>query len=122
MALKINHINIQIPSFRKISRLLHPLKATSKTDQRAITLNPARKGLSAVEIHADLVATLGSESASYPSVTGSLRHAKFAISKPSILFSKQEPKFDDSGETIVLARSERSFALVRQFMQLAHLS
>jgi hypothetical protein len=54
--------------------------------QRASPLYLTRKGLSAVEIYADLVAMLGPESVSYPSVTNYFRQAKFGTSKPSIIF------------------------------------
>jgi hypothetical protein len=55
-------------------------------NQTAITLCLTRKGLSAVEIYAGLVATLVPESVSYPSETHYFRQAKFGTSKPSIIF------------------------------------
>jgi hypothetical protein len=45
------------------------------------------KGLAEVSIHDDLVATLGAEAISYPSVTRHLREARLAISNPGITFS-----------------------------------
>jgi hypothetical protein len=47
-------------------------------DQRTITLCLARKGRSAVEVHAAPVARLGYESAGYPSAMHYLRQAEFA--------------------------------------------
>jgi hypothetical protein len=44
-------------------------------DQRAMTLYLASKRLSAAEIYADLVATLGAESVNHPSVAQHLRQA-----------------------------------------------
>jgi hypothetical protein len=35
-----------------------------------------------------------------------LRQAKFATSKPRIIFSEREPEFDDSDEAILLALSK----------------
>jgi hypothetical protein len=91
-------------------------------DRRAIALYLARKGLAAVEIHDDLVATLGPKSVNYPSVTHYLRRAQFTSSKPSIIFSEPEPEFDDSYEAILLILSESPFASMRQSARLAHLS
>jgi hypothetical protein len=85
------------------------LNAIGKMNQRAITLYLTRKELSAVEIHVDLVATLGPESVNYPSVTHSLRQAKFGISKPIVIFSDPESEVDDSPEAILLALSEQPF-------------
>jgi hypothetical protein len=81
-------------------------------NQRAITPYLARKGLSAVEIHTDLAATLGPESVNYLSLTCYLRQAKFATWKPSIVFSEPEPQPDGSDVAVLLVLSEQSFALV----------
>jgi hypothetical protein len=55
-------------------------------DQRSIVLCLGRKGLAAVAIEDDLVATLGAQAISYPSVTRYLRETKFATSNPEITF------------------------------------
>jgi hypothetical protein len=55
-------------------------------DQKAITPYLARKGLSALEIDADLVASLGPELVNYSSVTHYLHQTKFATLKPRIIF------------------------------------
>jgi hypothetical protein len=47
-------------------------------DQQSIVLYLSKKGLSAVAIHDDLLATLGPEAVSYPSVTRYLGEAIFA--------------------------------------------
>jgi hypothetical protein len=75
-------------------------------NQRTTTLCLTRKVLSAVEINADVVAALGPESMSYPSVTHYLRQAKSATSNPRIIFSEPEPELDDSDETILVTLSE----------------
>jgi hypothetical protein len=51
-------------------------------DQQSTILYLARKGLSIVAIHDDLVATRGAEAVSYPSVTRYLCEARFAWSNP----------------------------------------
>jgi hypothetical protein len=51
-------------------------------DQQSTGLYLSKKGLSAVAIHDDLVATLGAEAVSYPSLTPYLPEAIFASSKP----------------------------------------
>jgi hypothetical protein len=55
-------------------------------DQRSVVLYLVRKGLAAVAIHEDLVATLGAEAISYAWVTCYLREAKFATSKQEVTF------------------------------------
>jgi hypothetical protein len=77
-----------------------------ETSQRALTIYLVRQGLSAAEIHIDLVATLGPESVSYPSVTHYLRQEKFATPRPSVIFSEPEPGFDVSDEDILRVLSE----------------
>jgi hypothetical protein len=54
-------------------------------DQQTIKLYLAKKGCSAVEILVDLVATLGLESVSYPTVVHCLRQATSATSKPNTI-------------------------------------
>jgi hypothetical protein len=51
-------------------------------NQQSIVLYLSRKGLSAVAIHDDLVATPGAEAVSYPSVIRYLPEAIFASSNP----------------------------------------
>jgi hypothetical protein len=81
-------------------------------DQRAIVLHFSRKGLSTIEIHADLVATLGPESLSYPSVTHYLHQEKFGSLKPNVFFSEPELELDDSNAAVLLTLSEQRFALI----------
>jgi hypothetical protein len=55
-------------------------------DQRSVVLYLVRKGLAAVAIYEDLVATLGAEAINYPSGTCYLREAKFATSNQEVTF------------------------------------
>jgi hypothetical protein len=91
-------------------------------DQRTTTLDLARKGPSATEIHVDLAATLGPESVNYPSVKHYLHQVKFPTSKPNIIIAEPEPELDDSDEAISLGLSEQAFASVRKVTQFMHLS
>jgi transposase len=51
------------------------VKANSKMTQRSIVAYLSLKGMSASEIHDDIVATLGVDAVSYSSVTRYLREA-----------------------------------------------
>jgi hypothetical protein len=62
-----------------------------KMDPGTITLYLARKRLSAVETHPDLVAMLRPESVSYPSMTHYHHQAKFATSKPNTICFEPDP-------------------------------
>jgi hypothetical protein len=72
-------------------------------DQQSIVLYLCRKGLSAVAIHDDLVATLGAEGVSCPSVTRYLREAIFASNPPDPL-PPPEHQLNDSDQVILVAR------------------
>jgi hypothetical protein len=50
--------------------------------QRPIVAYLSLKGMSAHEIHDDILATLGPDAVSYSSVTRYLSEARFALSKP----------------------------------------
>jgi hypothetical protein len=65
-------------------------------NQQSIVLYLSRKGLLSVAIHDDLVATLGVEAVSYPSVIRSLREAIFASSNPPDPLPPPEHQLDDS--------------------------
>jgi hypothetical protein len=90
-------------------------------NQRSIVLSFARKGLTAMAIHKELVATLGAEGVSYPSVIGHLHEAKFALSTHSAPFPEPHPASDDSNNAIMLVLAEQPFASVRQLASLTHL-
>jgi hypothetical protein len=58
------------------------VKAHQKMTQRPIVAYLSLKGISAHEIHDDIVATLGLDPVSYSSVTSDFREARFPPSKP----------------------------------------
>jgi hypothetical protein len=65
-----------------------------------------RKGLAAIAIYEDLVATLVAEAISYPSATHYLREAKFATSNPEVAFYEPITEHDDCDQAILPARDE----------------
>jgi hypothetical protein len=79
-------------------------------DQQSIVLYLPRKGLPAVSIHADLVATLDTEAVSYPSMIRYLREAMFASSNPPDPLPPPEHKLDDFDLAILLALADQPFA------------
>jgi transposase len=60
------------------------VKAHQKMTQRSIVAYPSLKGMSAREIHDNVVAILGPDAVSYSSVTRYLREARFHPSKPDL--------------------------------------
>jgi hypothetical protein len=89
--------------------------------QRPIVAYLSLKGMSAREIHDDIVATLGPDVVSYSSVTRYLREARFPPSKPEPRPADVQRDLDDSDQAILAALEERPFASVRQFSRLTHL-
>jgi hypothetical protein len=83
-------------------------------DQQSIVLYLSRKGLSALAIHDDLVATLGGEAVSYPSVARDLHEAIFASSNPLDPVPSPENPLNDSGQAILLALADQLFASIRE--------
>jgi hypothetical protein len=90
-------------------------------DQQSIILYLSRKVFSVVAIHDDLVATLGVEAVSYPSVTRYLREAIFASSNPPEPLPPPEHQLDDSDQAILLALVDQPFASIREFSAFTHL-
>jgi hypothetical protein len=90
-------------------------------NQQSTVLYLSRKGLSAVAIHDDLVATLGAEAVNYPSVTRYLREALFASSNPPDPLPPPENQLDDSDKVILLALADQPFASIRELSRLTHL-
>jgi hypothetical protein len=80
-----------------------------KMEQRSIILYLARKGLSLLAIHGDLVTTLGTDAdaVSYSSVTRYLRDAIFASSNQHTPLPEPKPEaqFDDCDHAIMLSSS-----------------
>jgi hypothetical protein len=87
-------------------------------DQQSIVLYLSRKGLSAVTIHGDLVASLGAEAVSYPSVTCYLREAIFSSSNLPDRLPPPEHQLDDPDRAILLALAGRPFASICELSRL----
>jgi hypothetical protein len=90
-------------------------------DQQSIVFYLSRKGLSAIAIHNDLVATLAAETMSYPSVTRYLRQTIFASSNQPGPLSPPEHQLDDSDQAILLALADQPFASIGELSGLVHL-
>jgi hypothetical protein len=90
-------------------------------DQQSIVLYLSRKGLSAVAIHHNLVATLGAEAVSYPFVTRCLPEAIFTSSNPPDPLPPPEHQLDDSDQAILPALADQHFASIRELSRLIHL-
>jgi hypothetical protein len=68
--------------------------------QRPIVAYLSLKGMSAREVHDDVVATLVPDVVSYSSATRSLREARFPPSKPEPHPTDVQRDLDDSGQAI----------------------
>jgi uncharacterized membrane protein len=90
-------------------------------DQQSTVLYLFRKGLSAVVIHDDLVATLAATAVSYRSVTRYLREAIDASSSPPDPLPPREHQLDDSDQAILLVLADQPFASIRELSRLTHL-
>jgi hypothetical protein len=90
-------------------------------DQPSIVLYLSRKELSAVAIHDDLVAALGAEAVSYPSVTRCLREAIVASYNPLDPWSRPKQQLADSDRAILFAFADQPFASTRELSRLTHL-
>jgi hypothetical protein len=92
-------------------------------DQRSIVLYLSRKGLAAVAIHDDLVASLGAEEISNQLSVGKtlLPRSEIGHLQSRDHFSELNIEPDDCDETILLALNEQPFASIRQLARLTHL-
>jgi hypothetical protein len=99
------------------------LRDTKKREHRPIVLYLAKKGLSPLAIHDDLVTTLGADAdtVSYLSVTRYLRDAVFTSSNPPTPLPEPEAQFNNCDHAILLTLAEYPFASVRELSQLTHL-
>jgi hypothetical protein len=91
--------------FCEIIGYVHTFRDVKKREQRSIVLYLARKGLSPLAIHDDLVTTPGADAVSYCSVTRDLRAAVFASSNPPTPLPEPEARFDHCDHAIVLSSS-----------------
>jgi hypothetical protein len=89
--------------------------------QSSIVLYLTRKELSAIAIHHPLVATLGTEAASYSSVTRYLREVVFVSSNYHANIPEAESQFDDCDQVILLALAGQPLASIRELARLTHL-
>jgi hypothetical protein len=80
--------------------------------QRPIVACLSLKGMSAREIHNDIVATLGPDAVAYSSVTCYLGEARFPPSKPHLADVQKD--LDDSDQVILTALEDSPFASVPQ--------
>jgi hypothetical protein len=92
------------------------LRHVKKMEQRSIVLYLARKALSPLAIHDDLVTTLGADAdaVSHSSVTRYLRDAVFASSNPPTPLREPEAQFDDCDHAIMLSSSLELSSLSHQ--------
>jgi hypothetical protein len=89
--------------------------------QRPIVVYLSLKGMSAREIHDDIVATIGPDTASYSSVTRYLREAQFPPSKPEPRPAGVQRDLNDSDQAILAALEDSVFSWARQLSRLTHL-
>jgi hypothetical protein len=89
-------------------------------DQQPIVLYLSRKGLSAVAIYDDLVATLGAEAVNYPPMTRYLREVIFASSSPPDPLPPPEHHLDGSDQAILLAFADQPVASIGELLRLTH--
>jgi hypothetical protein len=89
--------------------------------QRLIVAYLSLKGMSALEIHVDMIATLGPDAVSHSSVTRYLREAQFPPSKPEPHPADVQEDLDDSDQALLTAQEDNPFASVRQLSRLTHL-
>jgi hypothetical protein len=90
------------------------VKAHQKMTQRPIVAELSLKGMSAREIHDDIIAILGSDAVSSSSVTRYLCEARFPPSKPEPHPAEVQRDLDDSNQAILAALEDSPFASVRQ--------
>jgi hypothetical protein len=89
-------------------------------DQQSIVMYLSLRGLNAVKIHNDLVATLKGEAKSGSTVTYCLRKPSFSSPKTLQPSESPAPILNESDEAILLALSEKPFALVWQLARRTH--
>jgi transposase len=85
------------------------IKAYQKMTQRPIWDYLSLKGMSAREIHDDIVSTLGPDAVSYSSVTRYLREARFPTSKPEPHPANVQRDLDDSDQVILATLEDNLF-------------
>jgi hypothetical protein len=89
-------------------------------DQQLIVMYPGLKGLNAIDIHNDLLATLKGEAKSYRTLMYYLHEPSFSSPKTPHPSESPAPILNESDEVILLALSEEPFASVRQLARRTH--
>jgi hypothetical protein len=89
--------------------------------QRPVVADLSLKGMSASEIHNEIIITLGPVAVSYNAGPRYFREARFPPSKPEPHPADVQRDLDDSDQAILTALEDRPFASVRQLSQLTHL-
>jgi hypothetical protein len=97
-----------------------PLRSVISMDQQSIVVYLSLKGLNAVEIHNDRVATLNGDAKSQSTVTYYLRKPSFSSAKTPQPSESPGPTLNESDEAISLALSEEPFASMRQLARRTH--
>jgi hypothetical protein len=97
------------------------IEAHQKMTQHPIVLYLSLKGMSAREIHDDIVDTLGPDAVSYNLITRYPREARFPLSKPEPHPADVQRDLDNSGQTILAVLEDSPFASVRELSRLIHL-
>jgi hypothetical protein len=96
------------------------VKVHQKITQRPIVVYLSLRGMSAREIHDDIVGSLVPDAVSYSSVTRYLREARFLLSIPELHPADVQRDLDDSDQDILTALEDNPFASVRQPSRLTH--
>jgi hypothetical protein len=99
-----------------------PLRSVISMDQQSIMMYLSLKGLNAVGIHNDHVATLKGEATPYRTATYYLRKASFSSPQTPQPFGSPVPILNESDAVILLALSDEPFASVRQLGRRTHLN
>jgi hypothetical protein len=89
--------------------------------RRPIVAFLSLKGMSAREIHDDIVVTLRPDAVSYNLITRYLRETQFPSSKLEPHPADVQRDLDDSDQAILIALEESPLAMVRQLSRLTHL-
>jgi hypothetical protein len=90
--------------------------------QRPIVAYLSLKGISAHQIHDEIIGTLGPDAMSYSSVTRYLREARFPPLKPEPHPADVQRDLNNSDHVILAALEDSPFASVRQLSRLTRLN
>jgi hypothetical protein len=117
----LQHTTSTVSVFTSQDAKTDALRFVISMDQQSIVMSFSLKGLNAVEVHNDLVATLKGEAESDSTVTYYVRKPIFSSPKTSQPSESPAPIFNESDEAILIALSEEPFASVQQLARRTHL-